>query len=82
MFLRMKYQDFPGGLVVKILCFWCKGLRFGPGQGTKTPHTMGQRKINKYNAVLALERETLARTSSIFFFPESFVAKWGLWQYL
>ena len=49
-----------------------------PGQGTKTPHTMGQRKINKYNAVLALERETLARTSSIFFFPESFVAKWGL----
>ena len=30
-------RDFPDGLVVKTLCFHCKGAGLIPGQGTKIP---------------------------------------------
>ena len=41
--------DFPGGPVVKTLCFHCRWHGFEPGWGTKIPHAMqrGQKvKIN------------------------------------
>lgn len=31
---------FPGGPVVKTLCFHCRGTGSIPGQGTKIPHTV------------------------------------------
>ena len=36
----MTFWDFPGGPVVKIPRFHCRGHRFGsiPGQGIKIPH--------------------------------------------
>ena len=36
----MTFWDFPGGPVVKIRSFHCRGHRFGsiPGQGIKIPH--------------------------------------------
>ena len=32
--------DFPGGPVVKTLCFQCRGLGSIPGRGTEDPHTV------------------------------------------
>ena len=39
--------DFPGGPVVKTLCFQCRGAGSIPGRGTKIPHAVGhgQNKI-------------------------------------
>ena len=32
---KKRYQDFPGGSVVKILCFYCRGHGFYPWLGNK-----------------------------------------------
>ena len=41
--------DFPGGPVVKTLCFQGRGPGFDPGSGTKIPHATqcGQKIKNK-----------------------------------
>ena len=31
--LKIKIRDFPGGPMVKILCFHCRGHRFNPWSG-------------------------------------------------
>ena len=35
--LRGSGWDFPGGPVLKTLCFYCKGLRFNPWPGNSDP---------------------------------------------
>ena len=46
-FEREDFWDFPGGPVVKTLCFQCRGLGWIPGRGTKIPHAVqrGQKKV-------------------------------------
>ena len=34
------FGDFPGGPVVKTLCFQCRGTGSVPGQGTEIPHAV------------------------------------------
>ena len=38
LYLKWIARDFPGGPVVKIPRFSCRGHGFHPGQGTKIPH--------------------------------------------
>ena len=38
--LKIKYREFPGGLVVRILGFHCRGLGSIPGQGTEILQAM------------------------------------------
>ena len=43
----MTFQAFPGGSVVRIQCFHCRGLSPAPGQGTKLshmPHDIAKKK--------------------------------------
>ena len=39
--------DFPGGPVVKILRFHCRGRGFNPWLGTKIPHTVRRSQKKK-----------------------------------
>ena len=63
--LRAHTGDYPGGLVVKTLCFWCRGHRFNPWSGvgagarrTKIPSARedGQKKKERERAGVVFER--------------------------
>ena len=43
------FREFPGGLVVRIQCFHCRGLGSVPGQGNEIPQAVrrGQKKEKK-----------------------------------
>ena len=54
-------RDFPGGLMVKILTFQCRGIGSIPGQGTKTLHAMREGQKTKINKIKKKKR-TLTKT--------------------
>ena len=43
---NISVRDFPGGLTVKILDFYCCGLGSTPGQGTEIPQAAWHKKKN------------------------------------
>ena len=43
----MESWDFPGGAVVKTLCFWCKGLGFDSWLGAKIQYALQDSRKEK-----------------------------------
>ena len=50
---KKRIRDFPGGLVVKTLCFQCRGHGFDP-RGTKIPYAAQQDQKQKKKKYIKL----------------------------
>ena len=55
-------REFPGGPVVKTLCFRCRGTGSIPGQGTEIPQTVQDTHTHTHTNVYYIQTEKVLQT--------------------
>ena len=61
----MESWDFPGGAVVKTLCFWCKGLGFDSWLGAKIQYALQDSRKEKKKRKKTMESHIYALLNAV-----------------